>query len=383
MGRGDWTDPQWQPLEPLLPAQKPRTGRPSQDHRTIINGILWVRRTGAPCRSATARGGRWPAGSTGGGGRASGPACWPSCHGRPTPRGSWSGPSTRGGRKKGVETKHWAAPAAAGARRSISGPRASAFVLTPGQPHEATVFEAWMTRGAVKRPGVGRPRLRPERVCGDQGYRSRQIRAGLRRRGIRYTIPRKKNERCQGPFDRAVYRSRNRGGAGHPPSEAIPPHRYPLRKAGGELPGHAAHRLDLALVAVCKYALGFLHTECPFCVLDAPLWRELSHKTTVVGVSREPDRAKLTDFALENDLDFPILMDPDGVLAKRLGVLGTPMKYAILPDLRVVQTWFGMTSRQSPPSELGGLLSLYEIEPTSLPADTGREGRVFASSSWR
>ncbi len=113
-----------------------------------------------------------------------------------------------------------------------------------------------MTRGAVKRPGMGRPRLRPERVCGDPGYRSRQIRAGLRRRGIRCTIPRKKNERRQGPFDRAVYRSRNRGGAGHPPSEAIPPHRHPLRKAGGELPGHAAHRLNLALVAVCKHTLG-------------------------------------------------------------------------------------------------------------------------------
>ncbi len=54
MGRGDWTDPQWQPLEPLLSAQKPRTGRSSQDHRTIINGILWVRRPGGTCRSGSA-----------------------------------------------------------------------------------------------------------------------------------------------------------------------------------------------------------------------------------------------------------------------------------------------------------------------------------------
>ena len=40
MGRGDLTDQQWQHLEPLLPAQKPCTGRPAKDHRMVINGIL-------------------------------------------------------------------------------------------------------------------------------------------------------------------------------------------------------------------------------------------------------------------------------------------------------------------------------------------------------
>ena len=44
-----------------------------------------------------------------------------------------------------------------------------AFVLTPGQQHEATVFEQLMTGGMVKRPGGGRPRVRPKRVCGDKG----------------------------------------------------------------------------------------------------------------------------------------------------------------------------------------------------------------------
>ena len=84
-----------------------------------------------------------------------------------------------------------------------------AFVLTPGQRHEASVFEELMTQGAVKRPGSGRPRIRPQRVCGDKGYSSRKIRAYLRRRGIRHTIPRKRNERRNGPFDRALYRTRN------------------------------------------------------------------------------------------------------------------------------------------------------------------------------
>ena len=84
-----------------------------------------------------------------------------------------------------------------------------AFVLTPGQRHEARVFEELMTQGEVKRSGRGRPRIKPRRVCGDKGYSSRRIRGYLRRRGIRYTIPRKTNERRRGPFDRVLYRQRN------------------------------------------------------------------------------------------------------------------------------------------------------------------------------
>jgi transposase len=45
--RHELTDEQWEKLEPLLPPQKPRTGRPNKDHRTIINGILWILKTGA------------------------------------------------------------------------------------------------------------------------------------------------------------------------------------------------------------------------------------------------------------------------------------------------------------------------------------------------
>src|SRR3712207_994353 len=67
-----------------------------------------------------------------------------------------------------------------------------------------------MEQGPVKRPGRGRPKLRPKRIVGDKGYSSRKIRTYLRRRGIRITIPRKTNERRTGPFDRVLYRQRNR-----------------------------------------------------------------------------------------------------------------------------------------------------------------------------
>ena len=84
-----------------------------------------------------------------------------------------------------------------------------ALVLTPGQQHEARAFEELMRQGAVKRLGAGRPRTRPGRVCGDKGYSSSKIRSYLRRRGIRYTIPKKRNEKRRGPLDREIYRRRN------------------------------------------------------------------------------------------------------------------------------------------------------------------------------
>ena len=84
------------------------------------------------------------------------------------------------------------------------------FVLTPGEQHEATVFDPLLNQGAIRRPGPGRPRVRPDRVSGDKGYSSDAIRATARRRGIRITIPRKANEDRTGPFDRALYRLRRK-----------------------------------------------------------------------------------------------------------------------------------------------------------------------------
>lgn len=57
--RGDLTNTQWQKLKPLLPPQKPTVGRPSNDHRRTINGILWILRTGAPWRDLPEGYGAW------------------------------------------------------------------------------------------------------------------------------------------------------------------------------------------------------------------------------------------------------------------------------------------------------------------------------------
>jgi transposase len=84
------------------------------------------------------------------------------------------------------------------------------LVLTPGQRHEAVAFAALLECGAGKRIGRGRPTQRPRRVAGDKGDSRHKMRLYLRQQGIRLTIPPKQNEWPSGPFDRSIYRLRER-----------------------------------------------------------------------------------------------------------------------------------------------------------------------------
>lgn len=53
----DLTDAYWRRIEPLLPKPRRRpdgSGRPWRDPRDVLNGILWVMRTGARCHEMPA-----------------------------------------------------------------------------------------------------------------------------------------------------------------------------------------------------------------------------------------------------------------------------------------------------------------------------------------
>jgi hypothetical protein len=52
------TDKEWEMVEPLLP-HKPPAGRPYNDHRTVLDGIMWVARTGSSWREMPEEFGKW------------------------------------------------------------------------------------------------------------------------------------------------------------------------------------------------------------------------------------------------------------------------------------------------------------------------------------
>ena len=56
--RSELTDGVWERIAPLLP-ENGRRGKQWNDHRTVVNGILWKRRTGAPWRDLPERYGSW------------------------------------------------------------------------------------------------------------------------------------------------------------------------------------------------------------------------------------------------------------------------------------------------------------------------------------
>lgn len=49
---------QWERIRPLIPKNK-AGGRPARDRRVLLNGILWILRTGAPWRDLPGAFGAW------------------------------------------------------------------------------------------------------------------------------------------------------------------------------------------------------------------------------------------------------------------------------------------------------------------------------------
>jgi transposase len=107
-------------------------------------------------------------------------------------------------------------------------------VTSSGQRHDSLAFGPLMAQLRIARRGSGRPRTRPGRVLGDKAYSSSAIRAHLRARGIKATIPE--------PSGQARNRLR-RGTAGGRPPVFDPPvykQRNTVERAFGKLRQHRA-----------------------------------------------------------------------------------------------------------------------------------------------
>ena len=217
-------------IEPLLPAERGRPGRPWNDHRLTIGGILWILRTGAPWRdlpssfgawqSVYARFNRWSKDGT-----------WERIHQALLQRMDEAG---------ALDLELWfidgscvrAARAAAGARaakglepedhalgRSRGGFGSKLHLLcdrlgtpvairvSPGQRHESRWFEETMNAARIPRDR-GSARRRPRRLGADKAYSIDWIRQWLRQRGIGSVRPTRRDQPRR-RLDRAAYRERN------------------------------------------------------------------------------------------------------------------------------------------------------------------------------
>src|SRR5919107_1875032 len=131
MGRYDLTDVQWERLKPLLPPEKPRTGRPNHDHRRIDWSLHFVDSTIVRAHQHAA-GARKTAGDPGG-------------------RADEALGRSRGGFTTKIHIR------AEGLGKPVT------FSLTGGQVHDSQQFATLIGTGWIRRLGRGRPRLKPDR----------------------------------------------------------------------------------------------------------------------------------------------------------------------------------------------------------------------------
>jgi transposase len=231
--RYELTDTQFALIHDLLPPPG-RPGGQWNNHRTTLDGILWILHTGAPWRELPDRYGKWKSvydrfrrwrqdGTTDRilerllrrldeRGRID-HDLW--CVDATSIRASRSAAGALRGKKVAGEP----ADHALGRSRGGFGTKLHLIVdgrglplaatLSAGQAHESKHLEPVLEAVRLSRPRRGRRRRRPRRLAGDKGYSYARIRRYLRRRGIMAVIPTRKDQRRNPHFDKETYRRRN------------------------------------------------------------------------------------------------------------------------------------------------------------------------------
>lgn len=79
----------------------------------------------------------------------------------------------------------------------------------------------------------------------------------------------------------------------------------------------------------------FSPDDCPTCLLESKLWRDIDltyedSDVTVLGITTAPiDTYKMTIFKRGRHIDFPILLDPTGEYKDTFGITNTPTKILV------------------------------------------------------
>lgn len=89
----------------------------------------------------------------------------------------------------------------------------------------------------------------------------------------------------------------------------------------------------------------FWATWCPVCSLTSGHVESLSEDYSVITVAMQSgDGEQVKQYLADKGLDFPVLLDPQGEIARRWGVRGVPTLYFLDPENRISYTSVGYTS---------------------------------------
>ncbi|TWT83859.1 Transposase DDE domain protein [Planctomycetes bacterium CA13] len=224
------TDREFNAIRHLLPKRrKNQSGRPWTEHRCVIDGVLWILKTGNPWRELPDELGKWQ-------------TVYARFQ-RWTNEGLWDRIYTtllkRIDALDKIDRTLWSVDGSVvRAHRCASGmiPQSEendelnalgqsrggystkihvlcdgngtllAITVTGGQLHESTEFENLIANCELSLHRYGR---RPDAIAGDKGYSSKAIRQSIRDRLIEPIIASRSNESPNEDFDREAYRRRN------------------------------------------------------------------------------------------------------------------------------------------------------------------------------
>ena len=91
--------------------------------------------------------------------------------------------------------------------------------------------------------------------------------------------------------------------------------------------------------------LNFWATWCPVCKLEQDMINALAKDYRVITVAMNSGgEDAIEEYLVENKLDFPVIVDVDGALARRFGVRGVPTGFVIDTSGKIRFKEIGLTS---------------------------------------
>ena len=257
MSRGDLTEAEWRILKDLLPIERKNRGRgrPPEQNRSIVNGILWRLRCGAPWRDVPPNYGSWNT-IYRRFRRWSEAGVWEivavtlaeimADTGHYSIDSTTVRPRLGSGRKRGAHRR-----ALGRSRGGFTSKlhcladalgRPLAFHLMCGEAADCKAYDAL----------IALPERTPDALLADKGYDADAIRADLGRRNIHPVIPGRLNRRVKIDHDRTLYKQRNR-------IERMFGHLKINRAIATRYDQLASSFLGMVHLATARYWLKFVH----------------------------------------------------------------------------------------------------------------------------